>query len=364
MVRPVTFFEAFNRFRKTLVFRLLYMVLLGVILGLVIPIARGIPSLVCFLAMGIGVALFAMPYLIGERSARRIVAFAMVAVAVAPFVAAPLQTSTFQSIPEEIAGGDLNGFTLRDGRVAPYVQDGSGPFTFSVNVSTPDPALTPDSLLVYVFVLDADAAGSSWDWLPLLTVSGTNLSRGVTYSGAYEARGGALHYHRFEVFAANVTSPAEQCPPFPPGAQTWEEGRVGCFFAGAPNARPGEVPYAYGPINAGGAGLFAIFLVSTFLYLLVPVLTLVILILMYWWTRRAREIRRNQGRDVQQAIAAAGGEFTCSNCGKDVPGSATTCPHCGAEFDEPEKPAEPAKPVAADAPKPEETKAKSAGEKG
>jgi hypothetical protein len=26
--------------------------------------------------------------------------------------------------------------------------------------------------------------------------------------------------------------------------------------------------------------------------------------------------------------------FTCSNCGKEVPGDATKCPHCGIEFDD------------------------------
>lgn len=79
-----------------------------------------------------------------------------------------------------------------------------------------------------------------------------------------------------------------------------------------------------------------------------------LLILMIWWTRRARKMRVDAyekavtEREKEQegvpkdetkvpSLARAMGlekeSFVCSECGADVPGDATVCPKCGEKFD-------------------------------
>lgn len=80
-----------------------------------------------------------------------------------------------------------------------------------------------------------------------------------------------------------------------------------------------------------------------------------ILVLMIWWTRRARRMREDQikkyqeEREKEEAEAPAKGKaktpslqkamgleeetFVCSECGADVPADATVCPKCGEKFD-------------------------------
>ncbi len=80
-----------------------------------------------------------------------------------------------------------------------------------------------------------------------------------------------------------------------------------------------------------------------------------LLLLMVWWTRRARKMRveayeraiaerEKEVKDIPKeeakvpsAAKAAGVErvegFVCSECGADVPADATVCPKCGEKFD-------------------------------
>jgi hypothetical protein len=146
--------------------------------------------------------------------------------------------------------------------------------------------------------------------------------------------GDALHYHRFEVFKSPILNPDPQCLP-PRGVDTYEEGRSECFLAGAPLTSDGQGT-VYGPIALSGGGIYGMFIVRSLLFMLFPVFTFLLIALMFWWTRRAREVREKRETRMTDAIQAAGGEFTCSNCGTDVPGAAVKCPKCGASFDAPE----------------------------
>ena len=110
-----------------------------------------------------------------------------------------------------------------------------------------------------------------------------------------------------------------------------------------------------GPVsNDTGAIMTAVFpaaIVQSYVSV-VPIYLL--LILMIWWTRRARRMRVDayekavSEREKEQegvpkdetkvpSLAKAMGlekeNFVCSECGADVPGDATVCPKCGEKFD-------------------------------
>ena len=79
-----------------------------------------------------------------------------------------------------------------------------------------------------------------------------------------------------------------------------------------------------------------------------------LLLLMIWWTRRARRMRmeafekataqrETETKDMPKEESKvslskamgleAGGDFVCSECGADVPAEAKVCPKCGEKFD-------------------------------
>jgi len=324
--------ELFDRFRKTPWFRILYMGVFGVIVGFLIPIAG---ALGCLLVLGIGIGLFGMPYLVGERSIRRMFLYVLLVVVIAvPIAAAPV-SDLYASFPQEFAASSSGSFVLSNGTVEPYDSGGAGDFTFHVDVRSLNATYeTPDSIRVFALVIDVTPFEVTQTYLPLGDWNGSSLSAGTRYTGNYTVVGYGLHYHRFEVFQRTIVQPATQCPP-PSGARTYEEGRSGCFLAGAPLTSQGGGTI-YGPIALSGGGIYGMFVVRSLLFMLFPVFTFGLIALMFWWTRRAREVREKRETRMTDAIQAAGGEFTCSNCGTDVPGAAVKCPKCGASFDEPE----------------------------
>ncbi|TLZ49071.1 MAG: zinc-ribbon domain-containing protein [Methanobacteriota archaeon] len=59
-----------------------------------------------------------------------------------------------------------------------------------------------------------------------------------------------------------------------------------------------------------------------------------LILLIYWWTRKAREIRgAGAGKPGPGKKPEGGGEFTCTNCGADVSEGDAKCPSCGAVFE-------------------------------
>ena len=331
--RRVGLVEGFERFRKTKWFPVVYVTLLAVIIGLVIPIAAGLASLVCLVVLGIGVAMFALPYLLGERSVKRLLVFGLYMTLVASLIAAGLYSSQLGSIPERKAEGSYGGFQLLNGTVSPYRQESGGTFTFSVVVKG-NSSLSPGDLNVYVLVFDLGPWSIYRRYLPLEPVSGVNLSTGLTYSGSYAPEGAAYHYHRFEVFNQSVDlEPDLQCP-YTQTATRYED-RPACFLAGAPLTEDfagGSPGLVYGPVSASGLSLYTVSVAQRFVFMLFPLFTFFLILLMYWWTRRAREVRAK--REDAMAEVRGTGDFECSNCGADVPGAATKCPKCGAVFDE------------------------------
>jgi hypothetical protein len=118
---------------------------------------------------------------------------------------------------------------------------------------------------------------------------------------------------------------------------------------------PVPVSYVEGPVykdsGAVSMQLFALSLYASFV-IVFPIYAL--LLLMVWWTRRARRMRveafekavaerEKETKDVpkgetkvslSKAMGSdSGGSFVCSECGADVPADAKVCPKCGEKFD-------------------------------
>jgi len=338
----VELLEVFARFRKTPWFRILFVVLLGLIIGLAIPIAGGLG---CVLILAIGVAMFAMPYLIGERRVRWMIVYALLLALIAVVVAAGLIASNFGTTEERGSSASMNGLVLSDGRVDPYALPGSSAVNYSIDVQSDNASWRVGDIRVFVVVTNTEVFEEFTNWVELRTAADPtdNLTGGISYSAIIQVPPSSIHRHRFEVFTNEVVDPVEHCPPdinATTWAQFWEQrtcvGTDMRLLAGAP--RPTEVlgGQQYGPVTATGGELYAFAAARQTVFMLFPLLTFFLVLLMYWWTRRAREVRQKREARMGDAIQAAGGEFTCSNCGTDVPGAAVKCPKCGAVFDEPE----------------------------
>lgn len=111
-----------------------------------------------------------------------------------------------------------------------------------------------------------------------------------------------------------------------------------------------------GPVTNEAGAIVASIMPAAFMSVFAGVLPIyALLLLMVWWTRRARRMRteayekaiaerekERAGVDKDEAkvpsLAKAMGTdkdegFVCSECGADVPADAKTCPKCGEKFD-------------------------------
>lgn len=364
-------FEAFDAFRKTLWFRLLYFALFGIILGIVLPRTF---ALGCVIILAIGLAHFGMPYLIGERNVKRMALFALYTTLIATTVAAGFVSSSYLTIAEVRADADMNGFLMENGTAAPYQQEGAST-TFTTTLTFPNATYNATNVMVYVLVQNVDPFGVSAKWYEMAHAPLPPLDPGdgpVVYTVNATLPSDQLHLFRFEIFNNLVFDPASQCPLRSGSDVTtitafWEREclETGAkFLAGSPRAEAGLSGRVYGPITTSGAGAFIFSFIQNFVFMIFPLFTFGIVAMLFWYTRRARDVRA--AREKPSGRQAQPGDFTCSNCGTDVPAEAARCPKCGALFEEPEpvttatkvpKDAE-AKPVPADAAKEPEPEAK------
>src|SRR3989442_2524457 len=96
-------------------------------------------------------------------------------------------------------------------------------------------------------------------------------------------------------------------------------------------------PWQVGPITASYGTFLGFSLYYGAIYLILPVSFYFIVLMLYWWTVRAKAERRRLGMTVETESTDSG--FMCTNCGADVPADAKNCPKCGAVFEEAAAPA-------------------------
>ena len=86
-----------------------------------------------------------------------------------------------------------------------------------------------------------------------------------------------------------------------------------------------------GPITASYGTFYGFSLYYGVFALILPISLYFILLMLFWWTTRARLERQRLGMTTE---AESDTGFMCTNCGADVPASASKCPKCGAVFEE------------------------------
>lgn len=314
----MTFRESLKTFTKTPWFRLIYLVLLGLASGSMF-FAFAFSQAGCLAIFVIALTAFVVPFWFGERRSRRHVVNGVIVFLVALLVLTVLRTDFVLNLPpveiqSDPAFGADPSMTLRMGNVTPYHAAGPTNFTFRVLLNTTDNA-TPAEFNVWLNLTTFTGFVPTEASFPMgpdpsnLTTNAKNGTWYVTNATLY----GAVYGFGFAVrrlASGNWTS---------------------TFVFLGPIAAPYETWLAYSALGSSSTILI------TFVFF--------VFILFLWWysgrmrrTRagmadRAHELRKESPR-AESGKAGKSAAFTCTNCGADVTGDASSCPKCGAVFEE------------------------------
>ena len=323
---PVRVWNLFLRFRKTLWFRVVYLVLLGVIVSFLLVFTAG--GLGCLVILAAPLLVFLVPYYFGERSLKRFALNALPVILIAILVGGALQTSALysQRIPIESAPGPFMSPTmaLSNGTVIPLQSDSPRAFTFRVKLTSTVNA-TPDMFAVS---------------LNLTTVTGLNdypmsaypMVKNITASGSFNnTRLGTW----FET-SVNLSTSI-----YAYGFSVWDRDANWTF-----------TNIDIGPLTAPTPSYYGLFVYFTIFSIILPFLFYYIIVFMWWYTVRQRATRARllgtapkipkekpkpkveTAEPTKSEKASKAAAFTCTNCGADVDENDVKCPKCGAVFEE------------------------------
>jgi ribosomal protein L40E len=261
-------------------------------------------------------AMVGMFWFFGVKSVKKLVIIGAVAAMVFAAVMTVYLPYTWQGMDAPVIENDSG--SISDGTVSPIRGDATTVYNFTVTMNVADESLLQDVRVIVIGVgyFTDPEVNVSMDLMP------GNYTNATSFGYYYET---------------SVPNP------------------MNLFAFGAWINGSWVIAGDLGPVsNDTGAIMTAVFpaalmqsYVSVFpIYLL--------LLLMIWWTRRARKMRVNayekavSEREKEQegvpkdekkvsSLAKAMGlekeSFVCSECGSDVPGDATVCPKCGEKFD-------------------------------
>src|SRR5206468_5618970 len=120
----VQVWKLFLRFRKTVWFRITYLVLLGLIVPNLLPFSAG--GLGCLVIILVPLAVFLVPYYLGERSVRRFALNALPVILIAILIGGALSTNLLLSQADAVPLASTPGpfmsptMALANGTVIPY----------------------------------------------------------------------------------------------------------------------------------------------------------------------------------------------------------------------------------------------------
>ncbi len=329
-------------FRGTKWFDITILVVLGLVVSGLFPITFGSFATACLGLLLIPVAIFVIPYWLGERSLKRFALNGVVVFLIAMLIIAVFYTDSSVNTGDQvltsagIAGLSPN-VNLDNGTVSPF--RGSPGQTFEYRVHVND--------------------------------TRTNRSAPLTVY---------LNFTEFDLFTPNYQSFAMQRESGPANATTaWYStnrtlsGNVYEFFFTANDSRGNftATQSVLGPITASAVSFFIFWLYPVAFYLLIPLSFYYIILFMYWYTVRTRKMRTRMieaaakekadfDKDLEKGGEAGGtgteekkdteepaasglfakttkkkaAAFTCTNCGADVTEDETKCPKCGAVFED------------------------------
>ena len=299
------FLKAIVAFRKGPWFRVLYVLVLSLIVYALIVIYPN-----CLTLILAPVVMFIVPYYMKERRLRHYALNGVVVLLVAGLLFAYVFASSL-SVDPVPQSTSQSGILLVNGTVDPVRGPANGQFTFAVTLKVPAGG-DPNQYEVWVNRTRVHAT-------EFISVSSVRLN--PADAGDLNLTDGKLYRYAFPVdddifffwFAAVKTAGA---------GDTWV-----------------RTDGVVGPIVTGFPTFFGFAFVYGMLGLMLPVISLYFLILMlYWYTQRARVQRQALGGAPPPKAAATDTGFMCTNCGADVPEDAAKCPKCGAVFEEGEEP--------------------------
>jgi len=313
------FRERFLVFRKTVWFRVLYLVLLGLIVAQLFPFTLA-SSVACLTLFLMPITVFVIPYWLGERKARRFAVNGVPVFVLAILVVGLLETSALMSQPaaEELHSfpefGSSPTMALSNGTVMPFRAPPNQDFTFRVKLTTTVNGTSNEfSLFLNLTVIDGFARSEpSFEMTP----EDANANpRNGSWFVTNMPLGGSIFGYGF-----SVTD----------GDRNWT-------YAGP----------VLGPITASSVAFFGFFVYVTSLFMLIPFSFYFVILFMWWYTIRMRKTRQRAMESGELPIpkertkperdrgkAAKVTAFTCTNCGADVSETDAKCPKCGAVFED------------------------------
>ncbi len=325
-------------FRKTIWFRITYLIVLGLVVAGLFPITFGGFATACLGLLLIPVAVFVVPYWLGERSLKQFALNALVVFIIGILIISAFYTDSTVNAPVPVldsstATGLSSHLALYNGTVSPYRGSGGQTFTYNVRlVTTGLNNTTP--LFVYVNYTDFQGFGATPGVFPMAVDKSRSNASGTWYI-ANRAMGSDV----YEFYFTACDTP--NC-----------------------DARQNYTATisAIGPLTASGFSYFFFWVYPVAFYLLIPISFYFIILFMYWYTVRMRKMRSRMAETGQadkldlkkgatkdeakegeaegetQAAPAESAKkaaaFTCTNCGADVTEDDAKCPKCGAVFED------------------------------
>jgi hypothetical protein len=317
----------FRAFRKTPWFRVTYIILLGLVVSLMFFLVSS--ALTCLVVILMPLIVFLFPYFFGERKVRRFAVNGLPVFLIAIVVATAIYTQSIVSPDQAVPLRSFPGvasptMALSNGTVSPYHADPSHLFTFKVKLTTTVNG-TPAAYRVYLNL--TVFSGFSTAPLPanMTPITGADSSNNTMKGTFYEAQ-------------MNLTEAV-----YLYGFSVWDRGSNWTFSS-----------EDFAPLIAPWGTYYGLFLYIIGTSMLIPLTFYYLILFLWWYTARSREIRTRQlGKTLEipkekpeskdeppgkprpepAEKAAKAAAYTCTNCGADVGEDEEKCPKCGAVFE-------------------------------
>ena len=310
----------------------------------VIPFAIGISAAVYYLVVLYGstfclsglltpLVLIGICWYFDIKSAKKLLVIGVLASLVFTGVYAASFTDRYQHIQYEVGTSDDKNATLTEGALQPLYGDKTTVYEFSVTVHVKDNATMVKDVAVLIQSVRFPSSTSENFTMTRRSINVSNDITGeanVTY--AYDTT--LSTPMNMYVFWANVSGTWYICADYSSSQAMW----------------------LLGPMSKDTNAILGILLPISMFQTFASVFPLyALIVVMVWWTRRTRRMRKVQmekweeerakgeakkpKEDVKVSLQrkAMGledeGTFVCSECGADVPAAATVCPKCGEKFE-------------------------------